>query len=74
MECDVCEFNAKSESEMRFYLKNVHSARDSNLKWLDCDFCAYNEVYIQSRFTKVDSMEMVLSVGCVILKQIHLKH
>ena len=39
-ECDFCEFNAKSESEMRFHLKNVHTSTDSNFKCLDCDFCA----------------------------------
>ena len=32
---------------MRFHLKNVHTVTDSNLKCLDCDFCAYNEISIQ---------------------------
>ena len=47
VECDFCDFNAKSESDMKFHLKNVHTATDSNLKCLDCDFCAYNEISIQ---------------------------
>ena len=47
VECDFCEFNAKSESEIKFHPQNAHTATDSNVKCLDCDFCAYNEISIE---------------------------
>ena len=47
-EWDFCELNAKSKSDMRFHLKNVHTETGSNHKSLDYDFCAYNEISIQA--------------------------